>query len=59
MKNLMHENVLGLQDVVYVPRTDDIIGDIYLVSELIETDLSRVIRSKQQLQIEHVQYFIY
>ena len=34
-------------------------GDIYLVCELMETDLNRVIRSKQKLQIEHIQYFIY
>ena len=35
------------------------LGDIYLVSELMETDLNRVIKSKQKLKTEHVQYFIY
>lgn len=35
------------------------LGDIYLVSELMETDLNRVIKSKQKLKIEHIQYFLY
>ena len=34
-------------------------GDIYLVTELLETDLNRVIKSKQKLTDEHIQYFIY
>ena len=59
MKHLIHENVLGLLDVVYVPKQADTLGDIYLVCELMETDLSRVIRSRQQLLTEHIQYFIY
>ena len=37
----------------------DTLGEIYLVCELMETDLNRVVKSKQQLQTEHVQYFIY
>jgi serine/threonine protein kinase len=37
----------------------EVLGDIYLVSELLETDLNRVIKSKQKLKIEHIQYFLY
>jgi serine/threonine protein kinase len=37
----------------------EILGDIYLISELMETDLNRVIKSKQKLKIEHIQYFLY
>ena len=46
MKNCVHENILSLQDVIYVPRKGRIIGDIFLVCDLMETDLNRVIRSK-------------
>ena len=46
MKHCVHENVLGLLDVVYIPREGQVLGDIYLVCELMETDLSRVIRSR-------------
>jgi mitogen-activated protein kinase 1/3 len=59
MKNLQHENILGLRDVVYIPKDGEILGDIYLISELMETDLNRVIKSKQKLKIEHIQYFLY
>lgn len=59
MKNCQHDNVLALQDVVYVPRAGRVIGDIYLVSDLMETDLNRVVRSDQQLNLEHRRYFLY
>jgi hypothetical protein len=32
----------------------EVLGDIYLISELMETDLNRVIKSKQKLKIEHI-----
>jgi len=59
MKHLKHENILGLLDVVYVPKEDETLGDVYLVTELMETDLNRVIRSKQELTEEHIAYFTY
>lgn len=37
----------------------EILGDVYLVTELMETDLNRVIRSKQELTDEHIAYFVY
>jgi mitogen-activated protein kinase 1/3 len=41
-----------------VKYLDDFI-DVYLVTDLMETDLHRIIYSKQKLSIDHVQYFIY
>ena len=46
-------------DSSFFSSLSEVLGDIYLVCELMETDLSRVIRSKQQLLTEHIQYFIY
>ncbi len=37
----------------------EILGDIYLVTELMETDLHRIVRSQIDLTDEHVQYFVY
>ncbi len=37
----------------------EILGDIYLVTELMETDLHRIVRSQIELTDEHVQYFVY
>jgi serine/threonine protein kinase len=34
-------------------------NEIYIVSELMETDLHRVIYSRQPLSEEHIQYFVY
>ena len=48
-----------MQDVVYVPSEKDVFGDIYLVTDFMETDLNRVVRSKQKLTEEHIQYFVY
>lgn len=59
MKNCKHDNIVSLQDVVYVPRKGRIIGDLFLVCDLMETDLNRVLRSNQNLLIDHKQYFLY
>lgn len=40
MKNFTHENILGLLDVVYIPKEGEVLGEIYLVTELLETDLN-------------------
>lgn len=34
-------------------------NDIYIVTELMETDLHRVIYSKQELSLDHIKYFAY
>ncbi|CAM9282194.1 unnamed protein product, partial [Sphacelaria rigidula] len=33
--------------------------DVYIVSDLMETDLHRIISSKQALSLDHVQYFLF
>lgn len=52
-----HENVLNLRRVMR--PTSKRYNDVYIVSELMETDLACVIRSPQDLSDEHVQFFIY
>eukprot|EP01006_Ploeotia_vitrea_P035682 TRINITY_DN65922_c5_g4_i1.p1 TRINITY_DN65922_c5_g4~~TRINITY_DN65922_c5_g4_i1.p1 ORF type:complete len:366 (-),score=33.29 TRINITY_DN65922_c5_g4_i1:452-1549(-) len=54
---LEHENVISVKDL-FRPRTKQF-DDIYFVSELMDTDLHQIIRSKQKLTDEHYQYFIY
>lgn len=29
MKNLVHENILGLKDVIYIPHEGEILGKLY------------------------------
>jgi serine/threonine protein kinase len=53
-----HENLLGLIGV-YIAGDKEDFTDVYIVSELLDTDLSTVLRSKQKISDEHVKYFIY
>jgi len=52
-----HENVISIKDI---PKPKDIesFAEVYLVQELMETDLHRVIRT-QELSDDHCQYFVY
>lgn len=52
-----HENIMNLERVMR-PRSRNF-NNVYLVSELLETDLACVIRSPQELTDEHCQFFIY
>ena len=52
------QQVLELVDIIR-PKSYDAFDDVYMVSDLMDTDLSQIIRSSQTLTDEHVQYFIY
>ncbi|KAG2414454.1 mitogen-activated protein kinase sty1 [Aspergillus terreus] len=53
LKKLRHENLIGLCDIFISP-----LEDIYLVTELLGTDLSRLLRSKP-LENKFAQFFMY
>jgi mitogen-activated protein kinase 1/3 len=59
MKRLEHENVIRIIDLIPPPPNAEEFEDVYIVQELMETDLHRIIHSRQSLTIDHVQYFIY
>lgn len=44
---------------ILVPPSPEEFEDVYIVSDLMETDLHRIINSKQELTPDHVQYFLY
>lgn len=58
LRHFDHENIIHIKDLM-APKSYNDFNDIYIVSELMETDLHRVIYSKQVLTEDHVQYFIY
>lgn len=60
LKHFKHDNIVGIVDMM-PPNTRYLedYHDIYMVTDLMETDLHRIIYSKQKLSIEHVQYFAY
>jgi len=58
LRHFDHENIIHIKDLM-TPRSYTDFENIYIVSELMETDLHRVIYSKQKLTQDHIQYFIY
>ncbi|KAM0714585.1 hypothetical protein Q7P37_009881 [Cladosporium fusiforme] len=60
MKMLLHfrhENIISLLGI-QKPQSYEKFNDVYLIQELMETDMHRVIRT-QDLSDDHCQYFIY
>lgn len=53
-----HPNIVPLMEVIK-PRDAAGFSHIYLVSELMETDMHRVIHSRQDLTSDHISYFLY
>ena len=54
----VHENLITIVDMEE-PNSLASYNDIYIISELLETDLHKIVYSKQKLTDEHVQYFLY
>ena len=62
MKYCQHENIIPLLDVVVHLNKDknmNKIADVYLVMEKMDSDLQKIIASKQELSDEHYQFILY
>ncbi|MES1909874.1 MAG: hypothetical protein MHM6MM_002561 [Cercozoa sp. M6MM] len=53
-----HENVIGMYDMLR-PASRDEFEDVYMVLDFMETDMHRIIYSRNDLTNEHVQFFMY
>lgn len=58
LRHLRHENVIDIIDCVK-PASKHEFEDVYLMYDLMDTDLYQIIRSSQSLTDEHCQYFVY
>ncbi len=58
MRHFHHENIISISHLIR-PRTLSDFEDVYLVSELMDTDLHQIIGSPQSLFDDHCQYFLY
>ena len=58
LRHFNHENIIRIVDVQEPPSLKDF-NDVYIVTDLMETDLHRVIYSKQILSDDHIRYFVY
>lgn len=60
LRQLQHDNIVNLVDVMApLGSTKEKFKDVYLVYDLMDTDLHQIIRSKQGLSDDHFQYFTY
>lgn len=57
LTSLHHANLVRLRQFIRPVRKDDF-SDIYIVMDLYDTDLHRIIRSRQSLTNEHYQYLM-
>lgn len=57
LRHFNHENIISIVDI-QKPTSYENFHEVYLIQELMETDMHRVIRS-QTLSDDHCQYFIY
>ena len=55
---MKHENLLTIADLLPL-REKSKFEDVYIVGNLMDTDLNNGLRSRQKLTDEHYQYFIY
>ena len=58
MRLLNHDNVITIKSI-QLPRSREEFDEIYVITELMETDLSSIIKSPQPLSDEHCQFFLY
>lgn len=58
LRQFNHENIVKLKSILLPPDLR-YYTDLYLVFEIMDTDLAQIIRSPQQLKEQHTQYFIY
>ncbi len=59
LKHFKHDNVIAIRDILKPWNNENDFTDIYIVLDLMESDLHRIIHSEQELTAEHVRYFLY
>lgn len=58
LRHFDHENIIRIVDLPVPPSINNF-EDVYMVTDLMETDLHKVIYSRQPLSNDHAQYFLY
>ncbi|XP_043689659.1 mitogen-activated protein kinase homolog MMK2 [Telopea speciosissima] len=58
LRHMDHENIIAIKDIIRPPNRENF-NDVYIVYELMDTDLHQIIRSNQPLADDHCQYFLY
>ena len=59
LRYLRHENIISILDVMQPPEDMSTFEDVYVVLDLMESDLHHIIHSVQPLSDEHIKFFLY
>ncbi len=59
LRHLRHENIISILDVMQPPEDLETFEDVYVVLDLMESDLHHIIHSVQPLSDEHIKFFLY
>lgn len=54
-----HDNIIEIFDIMTGPPNTQNFHTLYIVTQLFECDLERIITSSQRLTDQHAQYFVY
>jgi len=58
LRHLRHENLIEVRSI-FLPGAKEDFEDIYVISELMETDLASILKSSQIISDDHCQFFLY
>ena len=59
LASVKHDNILKAQDILLPPENLHEFKEVYVVTDLLQSDLHKIIISSQPLTIDHVTIFIY
>jgi mitogen-activated protein kinase 1/3 len=54
-----HDNIIAIRDLFTMPPDTLSFTDVYIVTDLMESDLQKIVASRQPLTESHVRYFVY
>ncbi|XP_034049177.1 mitogen-activated protein kinase 7 isoform X2 [Thalassophryne amazonica] len=59
LKHFKHDNIIGIKDILQPNLPQSAFKSVYVVLDLMESDLHQIIHSVQPLTPEHTRYFLY
>ncbi|KAG9393145.1 Mitogen activated protein kinase 13 [Carpediemonas membranifera] len=58
LSHFSHQNIIELKDIIIIGNEEDF-EDLYVITDLMDTDMHQIISSSQSLSEEHISYFMY
>ncbi|KAL4658336.1 mitogen-activated protein kinase 7-like [Arapaima gigas] len=59
LKHFKHDNIIAIKDILQPALPHSTFKSVYVVLDLMESDLHQIIHSRQPLTPEHTRYFLY